>query len=218
MTAVSADDLHEPRLSAESGLAARVAQVIEPTDNGHGFRLVRVRLSGQAGFTLQVMAERPDGSFSIDDCEAVSRAISPVLDVADPIDRAYRLEVSSPGVDRPLVRASDFARWTGHEAKIEFSRPIEGRKRVRGLLAGLEGDAVAVEMRDAPAGVAARLVAPLDAVAEAKLVLNDALLAAAKARAHANPGPADGAEIDAETAGDVALRTDPRRTTNGRQR
>ncbi len=113
----TADLLNEPRLVVEPGLAARVSAVAEPVLNGMGYRLVRVRVSGEAGTTVQVMAERPDGTMLIEDCEAVSRALSPVMDVADPIERAYRLEISSPGIDRPLVRRSDFER--AHRASRE---------------------------------------------------------------------------------------------------
>ena len=101
-----------------------------------GYRLVRIKISGEAGCTVQIMAERPDGTMQIEDCEAISRALSPVLDVADPIDRAYRLEISSPGIDRPLVRRSDFERYAGHLVKVEMAVAHQGRKRFRGLLAG----------------------------------------------------------------------------------
>src|SRR5262249_17288477 len=111
----------EPRLIVEPGLAARVARIAEPVLAGLGFRLVRVRISGLSGCTVQVMAERPDGTMTIEDCETVSRALSPVLDVEDPIDRAYRLEISSPGIDRPLVRRSDFERYAGHVVKVEMA-------------------------------------------------------------------------------------------------
>src|SRR5882672_8722981 len=104
----------DPRLLLEQGPAARVAAIAEPVIAGLGFRLVRVRVSGLSGCTVQIMAERADGTMTIDDCEAISRALSPVLDVADPIERAYRLEISSPGIDRPLVRRSDFERFAGH--------------------------------------------------------------------------------------------------------
>src|SRR5262249_55825896 len=104
----------EPRLIIEPGLAARVATIVEPVLEQLSFRLVRVRISGMDGCTVQVMAERANGSMTIDDCELVSRALSPVLDVADPIERAYRLEISSPGLDRPLVRRSDFERYAGN--------------------------------------------------------------------------------------------------------
>jgi ribosome maturation factor RimP len=123
----------------ETGLAARVAAIVEPAIEGLGYRLVRVKISGQNGCTVQIMAERPDGTFTIEDCEAVSRDVSPLLDVDDPVKTAYHLEVSSPGIDRPLVRPVDFSRAMGHEAKIELSRPIdtgtgEGRRRYRGLI------------------------------------------------------------------------------------
>src|SRR5262249_43864002 len=114
-------DTTEERLIAEQGLGARIAAIAGPVLEGLGYRLVRVRISGLAGCTVQVMAERPDGSMTIEDCEAVSRALSPVLDVEDPIERAYRLEISSPGIDRPLVRRSDFARYAGHVVKVEMA-------------------------------------------------------------------------------------------------
>src|SRR6516165_3668843 len=132
--------LAEPRLIAETGLAARVAVIASPVLAGLGFRLVRVRVSGLDGCTVQVMAERPDGTMSIEECEAVSRAVSPVLDVADPIERAYRLEISSPGLDRPLVRRSDFQRHIGDMAKIELVAPLDGRRRFRGTLVGVESE------------------------------------------------------------------------------
>ncbi len=131
----------EPRLIAEQGVAARVAAIVEPVLGGMGYRLVRVKISGLDGCTLQIMAERADGTMTVEDCEAVSRALSPVLDVADPIERAYRLEVSSPGLDRPLVRRSDFERFAGHQVKIELATAIDGRRRFRGLLLGVDGQA-----------------------------------------------------------------------------
>src|SRR3954453_12973631 len=132
----------EPRLIAEQGIAARVAALSEPVLSGMGYRLVRVKISGLDGCTVQIMAERPDGTMTVEDCETVSRALSPVLDVADPIDRAYRLEISSPGMDRPLVRRSDFERYAGHLVKIEMAVPHQGRKRFRGTLGATEGGSV----------------------------------------------------------------------------
>jgi ribosome maturation factor RimP len=167
----------ERRIIVESGLAARVAALVEPVLEGLGYRLVRVRVSGLDGCTVQVMTERPDGSMTIDDCEAASRALSPVLDAADPVDRAYRLELSSPGLDRPLVRRSDFERYAGHVVKIEMAAPVEGRKRFRGQLLGAEGDAARIRRDDAPAGEAADVLLPIEEMAEAKLVLTDALVA-----------------------------------------
>src|SRR5580704_1555409 len=130
----------EPRLITEPGRAARVAVLAEPVLAALGYRLVRVRVSGFAGSTVQIMAERPDGSMAIEDCEAASRALSPVLDVADPIEGAYHLEISSPGIDRPLVRRSDFDRYSGYVAQIEMQARIDGRKRFRGELKGTAGD------------------------------------------------------------------------------
>src|SRR5205809_1404258 len=136
---VDADLLTEPRLVVEPGAAARVSAVAGPVLQGMGYRLVRIKISGEAGCTVQIMAERSDGTMTIEDCEAVSRALSPVLDVADPVDRAYRLEISSPGIDRPLVRRSDFERFAGHLLKVEMAVAVEGRKRFRGILLGTEG-------------------------------------------------------------------------------
>ena len=173
----TADLLNEPRLIVEPGLAARVCAVAEPVLRGLGYRLVRIRISGEAGTTVQVMAERPDGTMNIDDCEAVSRALSPVLDVADPIDRAYRLEISSPGIDRPLVRRSDFARHLGHAAKIEMAVAEQGRKRFRGTLLAVTDDAVRLRRDDAKAEEPAEVALPIDHIDEARLVLTDALIA-----------------------------------------
>ena len=167
----------ERRLIAEQGTAARVAAIAEPVLEGLGYRLVRVRVSGLAGCTVQIMAERPDGTMTIDDCETVSRALSPVLDVEDPVDRAYRLEISSPGIDRPLVRRSDFDRYAGHVIKVEMAAPIEGRRRFRGTLIGVEGDAAVVRRDDVSAGEVADVRLAIEDMAEARLVLTDALVA-----------------------------------------
>ena len=113
---------HEPRIVTEQGLDARVAAIVEPVIEDLGYRLVRTSISAANGCTLQIMAERPDGTMTVEDCETISRAVSPALDVEDPINRAYHLEVSSPGIDRPLVRAGDFERWAGHEMKVEMDR------------------------------------------------------------------------------------------------
>jgi ribosome maturation factor RimP len=166
----------EPRLIVEPGLAARVAAIVEPVLEQLDFRLVRVRISGWAGCTVQIMAERPDGTMTIEDCEQVSRALSPVLDVADPIERAYRLEVSSPGIDRPLVRRSDFERFAGNVVKIEMAAAINGRRRFRGRLLGTEGDKACVRCDDAATGEAADILLPIEDMADAKLVLTDELV------------------------------------------
>jgi ribosome maturation factor RimP len=178
----------EPRLIVEQGIAARVAAVVEPVLVGIGYRLVRVRISGLDGCTVQIMAERPDGTMNIDDCEAVSRALSPVLDVADPIDRAYRLEVSSPGMDRPLVRRCDFERYAGHQLKVELAAPVNGRRRFRGVLLGVQtldsqADAARIRRDDASPGEAAEVLLPIEDMAEAKLVLTDALITESLRRA-----------------------------------
>jgi ribosome maturation factor RimP len=177
VTAVEASGTAEPRLIVEPGLAARVATIVEPVLEQLGFRLVRVRISGMDGCTVQIMAERPDGSMSIDDCEQVSRALSPVLDVADPIERAYRLEISSPGIDRPLVRRSDFERFAGHAAKIEMAVAIDGRRRFRGTLIGVDGDKARVRRTDAAAGEDPDVLLSIEEMAEAKLVLTNELVA-----------------------------------------
>jgi ribosome maturation factor RimP len=169
--------LDEPRLVVEPGAAARVSAVAAPVLHGMGYRLVRIKISGEAGCTVQIMAERPDGSMQIEDCEAISRALSPVLDIADPIERAYRLEISSPGIDRPLVRRSDFERFTGHLVKIEMAVPHEGRKRFRGTLAGVEGDRVRLHRDDVKASEDADPLLMMEDIAEARLVLTDELVA-----------------------------------------
>ena len=167
----------DPRLIAEQGVAARVATISEPVLVGLGYRLVRVRISGLDGCTVQIMAERPDGTMTVEDCERISRALSPVLDVADPIERAYRLEVSSPGLDRPLVRRSDFARFAGHRLKVEMATAIDGRRRFRGVLLGVDGAAARIRRDDAVPGQPDEVLLPIEEMAEAKLVLTDALIA-----------------------------------------
>lgn len=132
---VPADEAPEPRLITETGLDRRIADIIEPVIVELGFKLVRVRILNQNGMTLQIMAERKDGTMTVEDCEELSMAISPVLDVEDPVDKEYHLEVSSPGIDRPMVRASDFTRWQGNLLKCETSILIDNRKRFRGKIA-----------------------------------------------------------------------------------
>jgi ribosome maturation factor RimP len=166
----------EPRLITEPGRAARVAAIAEPVLSELGYRLVRVRVSGADGCTVQIMAERPDGSLAIEDCEAASRALSPVLDANDPIEGAYRLEISSPGIDRPLVRRSDFDRYAGHAARIEMNVPVDGRRRFRGDLLGTDGDNVRFRSSDAADDEAAEMLLPIDDIMEARLALTDALI------------------------------------------
>jgi ribosome maturation factor RimP len=172
----------EPRIIIEPGLPARVASVAEPVIEQLGYRLVRVKVSAAEGCTVQIMAERPDGSMTVEDCEAISRALSPVLDMADPIDRAYRLEISSPGIDRPLVRKSDFDRFAGHLVKIEMEIPVNGRKRFRGEIAGTEGEAARIRRDDVVEGEDAEVLLTIEEMSEAKLVLTDDLVAQALRR------------------------------------
>ena len=171
----------EPRLISEPGRAARVAALAEPVLAGLGYRLVRVRITGFAGCTVQIMAERPDGTMTIEDCELASRALSPVFDVADPVEGSYRLEISSPGIDRPLVRRSDFDRYAGHIAQIEMQVPIEGRRRFRGELSGTEGEYARIRC-DAASDTLLRI----DDMMEAKLVLTDALISEALRKSKQN--------------------------------
>jgi len=166
----------EPRLIVETGLDLRIAEIIEPTLIGMGFRLVRVRMMNQNGMTLQIMAEREDGTMDVEGCEAVSTAISPVLDVEDPIDREYHLEVSSPGIDRPMVRKSDFSRWAGHLIKLETSILVDGKKRFRGKIGESNEDGFVLERDQVAAGEDAQVTIPFSALAEGKLILTDDLI------------------------------------------
>jgi len=179
------DLLNEPRLVVEPGMAARVSAAAAPVLQAMGYRLVRIKISGEAGCTVQIMAERPDGSMQIEDCEAISKALSPVLDIADPIDRAYRLEISSPGIDRPLVRRSDFERYAGHLAKIEMAVASHGRKRFRGTLAGVEDNSVRIHRDDARADEDADVLLVMEDIADARLVLTDELIAESMRRGKA---------------------------------
>lgn len=190
-------DVETPRFLRETGVAADVAAIIEPVLADLGFRLVRVSLGGAKDRILQIMAERPDGTITIDDCEAISRALSPVLDVADPISGTYRLEVSSPGIDRPLVRAGDFETWAGHKVKIEVKEPIDGRKRFKGVLEGFEDGEVRLAADLGQLGMQ-HIGIDVTLIDDARLVLTDELVREALARAkvrHAN-SPGDGAEMD----------------------
>ena len=161
---------------------AKLTAIIEPEAQALGLALVRVKMfGGTSDPTLQVMAERPDTrQLTIDDCAELSRRISDVFDALeeagrDPIDHAYRLEVSSPGIDRPLTRLKDFADWKGHEARVTLSEPIEARKQLNGVLMGIDGDQVTVDVRKFKT-----MTVPFAAIADAKLVITDALIAATK--------------------------------------
>jgi ribosome maturation factor RimP len=171
-----AENAQEPRLITETGVDQRIAEIIEPVLAGMGFLLVRVRLSNQNGMTLQVMAEREDGTMNVQDCEAVSMAISPVLDVEDPVEKAYHLEVSSPGIDRPMVRKSDFTRWTGHIVKIETSILVDNRKRFRGKITEVVEDGFILERDQIAYGEEPRVTIPFNTLSDAKLILTDDLI------------------------------------------
>ena len=173
-------DLAEKRYVKETALEARIARIVEPVAIDLGYSLVRVKITQENGCTLQIMAEDATGRFTITDCETLSKEISPVLDVEDPIDREYHLEVSSPGIDRPLVRARDFATYIGHEAKIELSDMLDGRKRFRGEIAAVDADTVTIRLPDAPKDTDPNHKLPLRLLADAKLVMTDALMKMAR--------------------------------------
>ncbi|MEQ8823570.1 MAG: ribosome maturation factor RimP [Filomicrobium sp.] len=192
------------RFVRETGLAAALAELVEPVLEHLGFRLVRAKVEGRDELTVQIMAERPDGTISVGDCESISRELSPILDVHDLVPGAYRLEISSPGIDRPLVRASDFEDWSGYEAKIELTELVDGRKRFRGRLEGYEDGEIRLEVDLKDVGLTV-LGLPLDLIKDAKLVLNDELIREALARAKkdkrnsASDGPiSPGDELDLE--------------------
>jgi ribosome maturation factor RimP len=180
-------DLTEKRYIKETGLETRIARIVEPVANDLGYALVRVKVTQENGCTLQIMAEDANGRFAITDCERLSKDVSPVLDVEDPIDREYHLEVSSPGIDRPLVRARDFRTYIGHEAKVELGDALAGRKRFRGLIEAVTDDSVTIKIPDVPKGDDPNFVLPLVSLAEAKLVMTDKLMDMAALDQDENP-------------------------------
>ena len=157
-------------LIAKAAIDRRLAEIITPVIEDMGFELVRVRLMGGKTQLLQIMADRPDGGIEVDECGEISTAVSAVLDVEDQILDAYTLEVSSPGIDRPLTRLKDFEEFEGYEAKLETAEPIDGRKRFKGVLAGVEGDEVMLNVAEGTIGL------KFDWLSEAKLVLTDELI------------------------------------------
>ncbi len=170
--------LDEPRLIVDHGAARRVAEIAAPVLHDLGLRLVRVKISGADGATVQIMAERADGSMTIDDCELASGALSPAFDLEDPVSQAYRLEISSPGIDRPLVRVSDFARAIGHEAKIEMAVPVGTRKRFRGIIEAVERDIASLRLPGEDSAEGAVFALSIKDMAEARLVLTEELIRA----------------------------------------
>ena len=181
-TESSGATLDEPRLIEDSGLAQRIGRVADPVLRDLGMRLVRVKVSAAQSATVQIMAERLDGTMTIDDCEEASENISPTLDVEDLLQQAYRLEVSSPGIDRPLVRRSDFLRALGHEARVEMEVAVSGRKRFRGLIEGCEevDGALCLKLRVPADEKKEEMVValPIADMGEARLVLTEALIRA----------------------------------------
>jgi ribosome maturation factor RimP len=157
-------------LVAKAAIDRRIAEIVQPMIESMGFELVRVRLMSGKATTLQIMAQRPDGTIEVDDCSEISAAVSAILDVEDPVVDAYALEVSSPGIDRPLTRIKDFALCEGYEAKIETDELIDGRRRFKGMLAGVEGDEVLIEIEEGTIGL------KFEWLSDAKLVLTDDLI------------------------------------------
>jgi ribosome maturation factor RimP len=168
--------VQDDRLIRETGLDARVAAIVIPALATLGFRLVRVTISGLNGLTLQIMAERPDGTITVQDCEDISKLVSPVLEVEDPISRAYHLEVSSPGIDRPLVRKSDFAQWSGHVMRVDTSISVSGRKKFKGKAVEAREGAFLFENDQVAYGEERLVEIPYEAISEARLVLTDELI------------------------------------------
>ncbi len=162
-------------LIAKTPLDQRLAALVQPVIEGLGFELVRLRVMSGKHRTLQIMADRPQGGIEVDDCARISTAVSAVLDVDDPLEEAYTLEVSSPGIDRPLTRLKDFALWEGYDARVETAELIDGRRRFKGILAGVEDDEVLIEIEEGGEPVTIGL--KFDWLTDAKLILTDELIA-----------------------------------------
>ncbi len=174
--------MSDARIIVESGIEAKVAAILEPEIEDLGYRLVRIKLSNINGSTLQIMAERPDGTMNVSGCEEVSRAISPILDIEDPIPQAYHLEISSPGIDRPMVRLSDFETWVGHTAKLETHQIVNGRKRYKGMIICVEGKKITFRREVVGEGEEPNFVLDIDEIKDAKLVMTDELITEALKR------------------------------------
>ncbi|WP_456387877.1 ribosome maturation factor RimP [Profundibacter sp.] len=158
-------------LIAKAAIDRKLAEIIQPVIEGLGYELVRVRMQGGKTKALQIMAERPDGGIEVDDCAKISTAVSAILDVEDPFEDPYALEVSSPGIDRPLTRFKDFDMWNGYEAKIETEELVDGRRRFKGQLAGINDDEILITIDEGTIGL------KFDWLSDAKLVLTDDLIA-----------------------------------------
>ena len=182
-------------LVAKTSIDRRLAEIVQPTIEGMGYELVRIRLLGGQKKTLQIMADRPQGGIEVEDCARISTAVSAVLDVEDPLEDAYTLEVSSPGIDRPLTRLKDFDAWNGFEARMETTELIDGRRRFKGVLQGTEGDEVLIEI-EGPEGAPVTIGLKFDWLGEAKLILTDELIREALRQKHTD-GQIDAARFDA---------------------
>lgn len=174
--------MSDARIIVESGVEARVAAIVEPEIEDLGYRLVRVKLSNINGSTLQIMAERPDGTMNVAGCEEVSRGISPILDIEDPISQAYHLEISSPGIDRPLVRLSDFETWVGHTTKLETHEIVNGRKRYKGMIISVAGKEITFRREADAKEENPNFVLSIHDIKDAKLVMTDDLITEALKR------------------------------------
>jgi ribosome maturation factor RimP len=188
-------------LIAKTAIDRRLADIVDPTIAGMGFELVRIRLMGGERKTLQIMADRPEGGIEVDDCAKISTAVSAVLDVEDPLGEAYTLEVSSPGIDRPLTRLKDFDLWDGFEAKLETTELIDGRRRFKGSLRGTEGDEVLIEI-EGEGGELITIGLKFEWLSEAKLVLTDELIREALKKKDLDESDFD--EIEEDTTADEA--------------
>ncbi|HZV21455.1 MAG TPA: ribosome maturation factor RimP [Hyphomicrobiales bacterium] len=194
------------RFIREAGVAAEIAALAEPVLNDMGFRLVRVVISKREGGTVQIMADKAGGTINVDDCAAISRRLSPLLDAHDPIEGRYFLEVSSPGIDRILVRASDFEDWAGFEAKIELKEPLEGRRRFRGVLEGYGNGEARLRVTSEEGSKAQTMGFSLALIEEARLVLTDELIRASLSRAKTSGQKwSEGSEITEQDIKDSEL-------------
>src|SRR5262249_4294297 len=200
------------RFLRETGPAAEIAALAEPVLEDMGFRLVRVVMSRRDGGTIQIMADKAGGTINVDDCANISRRLSPLLDAHDPIEGRYFLEVSSPGIDRILVRPSDFEDWAGYEAKVELKELIDGRKRFRGILEGYEDGELRLEVQLDEKGEPQVIGLPVDLIHEAKLVLTDELIRASLAKAKAQGQKwAEGGEMEEQDLKHSELNDGPNR-------
>ena len=193
------------RFVRETGPAAEIAALVEPALEDMGFRLVRVVISRRDGSTIQIMADKAGGAINVDDCATISRRLSPLLDAHDPIEGRYFLEVSSPGIDRILVRPSDFEDWAGFETKVELKELVDGRRRFRGILEGYENGEMLLQVQLDEKSDPQTIGLPVDLIHDAKLVLTDELIRASLAKAKAAGKWTEGGEIEEQDIKDSEL-------------